>query len=229
MRDAVEKRTVEILREGSGTRPDLRIVDIDGQRAVVKDFRGSDPIFRFLIGPILVGREARALTLLKGVEGVPELIERIDRYAIATQFIDAPSLPCSPDMPTLDYFDRLSELICRIHARGVVHCDLRSSRNVLMDSKGMPWVVDFAASITRGRGWNPLVNFLFRQFVMTDKHAVLILKRKQTPELLTSEERILEKQPLPFERVGKAIGNSVRFITKHTIIQRRTARYSPPR
>ncbi len=219
-REEFENNTIEFLRTAGGTRPDLRVVEVNGRKSVVKDFRRSDFLFRAIVGPILVAREACALALLRDLPGVPNLIGRVDRYSISIEYIDAPSLGKSSVSPPQSYFDRLSVIMDTVHSRGVVHCDLRSGGNALVDANMQPWVIDFAASVIRGRGLNPFINFLFKQFVLADNHAVLILKRKSAPELLTPEEQRLVETPLPFEKIGKAIGINIRNLTRRLLTRK---------
>lgn len=220
-RQEIESHTIEFLRTAGGTRPDVRVVDIDGKRAVVKDFKRSDLLFRLLIGPILIKRERKALEQLKDVEGVPRLLSSIDRYAIAIEHIPAPSLYNIDGPPPPGFFRELAGIMDEVHKRGVVHCDLRSSGNVLMDENGRPRVVDFAAAIVRGRGLNPLVNCIFRQFVDADMKSVLILKRKHAPERLTPDEITRLNTLLPFENTARKLGSTMRRITRFLLTKKR--------
>jgi RIO-like serine/threonine protein kinase len=216
-RDQIEKNTVAFLRTAGGTRPDLRVVEIEDLRAVVKDFRRSDRLFRMLVGPILIRREQGALARLRGIGGVPQLVERIDRHAIVIEHVDGTALRDFKEPIPDGFFDKLADVMRSIHERGVAHCDLRSSGNVIITRDGEPRVVDFAACVIRGRGWNPFINFLFRQFALADLHAVLMLKRKHAPDALRPEEQDRLATPLPYERIAKGIGTTVRKVTRRLL------------
>jgi serine/threonine protein kinase len=226
-RDEVEKQTVAFLRTARGTRPDLRVVEIGGRRTVVKDFRRSDPLFRLLVGPILVRRERGALARLRAVEGVPQFIETIDRYAIAVEHVDGRSLGDVRELVPERFFDRLAEVVERVHERGVAHCDLRNLGNVIVASDGEPHIIDFAGCVIRGRGWNPFINFLFRQFALADRYAVLILKRKHAPDLLRPEELDRIEASLPYERIAIRVGTGLRKLAKR-LLTRRDPEPGPP-
>ncbi|MBI2844353.1 MAG: hypothetical protein HYX78_13210 [Armatimonadetes bacterium] len=220
-REEIEKHTIAFLRTAGGTRPDLRVVEAGGRRVVVKDFRRSDPLFRLLIGPILIRRERGALKKLSDVEGVPHLVESINRYAIVIEHIDGKSLRDSCGPVPEGFFDRLAEVVRAVHERGVTHCDLRSSGNVIVANDGSPYIVDFAACVLQGRGWNPFINFLFRQFAAADDHAVLILKRKHAPEALRPEDVEQLATPIPYEQFARSFGIAVRNLTRRLLTRAR--------
>ncbi len=214
-RGTIESSTVGYYRTAGGTRPDLRVVDLDGRRIIVKDFRGSDTLFRLIVGPVLIRREFGALRKLLGVRGVPQLAGRVDRYALAMDHISGKSLAdLQPGELSDDFYVRLREVVDRMHSRGVAHCDLRSRGNVMLGDDGQPYVVDFAACVFRGRGINPFFRWLFRQFVLADRNAILRIKQRLSPELLTEADKAELSRPMPFERPAKLIGESVRKLTR---------------
>lgn len=214
-RKHIESNTVEYYRTAGGTRPDLRVVDTEGGRVVVKDFRKSDFLFRVIVGPILIRREAGALRKLDGVAGIPRFMGRIDRYAFAIAHIPGISLDRNTESPlTKGFYTDLRGVIDDMHGRGVAHCDLRSRGNVMLGDDGKPYVVDFAACVFLGRGINPFFKWLFGQFVLADRNAVLRIKKRLSPELLSEEESAELATPLPFERPARAFGETVRRITR---------------
>lgn len=214
-RRAVEENTLEFYRTAGGTRPDLRVVEIHGSRKVVKDFRHSDLLFRIIVGPILIRREFGALRNLIGVRGIPQLVGKIDRYALAMEHVAGISLEhVEPGVLTSEFYSRLAEVIDNMHACGVAHCDLRSRGNVMLGDDGCPYVVDFAACVYRGRGINPFFRWLFAQFVLADNNAVLRIKQRLSPELLTESDLAELATPLPFEVPARRFGEGVRNLTR---------------
>lgn len=247
-RKAIEAATVSYYRTAGGTRPDLRVVELNGKRIVVKDFIRSDPLFRLIVGPILIRREYGALRKLVGVEGIPQLVGRIDRYALAMEHVagislaelDSSNQPASPgseensdfcsQLPASkskakildeDFYARLRETVDQMHSRGVAHCDLRSRGNVMLGEDGRPYLVDFAACVFKGRGINPFFRWLFHQFVLADCNAILRIKQRHSPELLTEDEKAELAHPMPFERPAKFIGENVRKLTRRLLTRRK--------
>lgn len=220
-REDIELNTVDYLRTAGGTRPDLRVVDTQDGRIVVKDFRSSDTLFRLVVGPILIRREHGALRKLIGVDGVPQLVGRIDRYALASEYVPSVSLDRPLDSsPPNEFYTDLRRIIDDMHARGVAHCDLRSRGNVMLGDDGRPYVIDFAACVFRGRGINPLFRWLFNQFVLADRNAVLRIKQRLSPDLLSDEERTDLATPLPFERPARVFGESVHKLTRKLLTRK---------
>lgn len=214
-RKQIEEGTIEYYREAGGTRPDLRVVETHEGRVIVKDFKKSDFLFRVIVGPILIRREAGALRKLSGVEGIPRFMGRIDRYALAMAHVSGVSLDQRPLPPISNsFYSELRNVIDNMHGRGVAHCDMRSRGNVMLGEDGKPYVVDFAACVFLGRGINPFFKWLFGQFVLADRNAILRIKRRHSPELLTDEETAELSIPLPFERPARVLGETVRKITR---------------
>ena len=221
-RGLIERNTVDFLRTAGGTRPDLRVVKLEDRTIVVKDYKRSDPLFRLIVGPILIRRESGALRKLKGVRGIAQIVARLDRYSLAIEHIPGASLEhVQPEALSNEFYRELREVVDGMHARGVAHCDLRSRGNVMLGDDGKPYIVDFAACVFRGRGINPFSRWLFGQFVLADRHAVLLAKRRATPHLLTEDEIAELETPLPYERPAKAFGETVRNITRKLLTRRK--------
>ena len=220
-RETIEENTTDYLRTAAGTRPDLRVVDLGDRKLVVKDFKRSDFLFRLLVGPILIRREFGALRNLVGVKGVPQLVGRLDRYSLAMEHVPGISLDrIEPGSLDNGFYADLRKAIDDMHARGVAHCDLRSRGNVMLGDDGRPYMVDFAACVFRGRGINPFFRWLFRQFVLADENAVLLIKQRLSPELLTDDEKAQLAQDLPYERPARFIGENVRKLTRRLLTRR---------
>ncbi|OFX16764.1 MAG: hypothetical protein A2Z18_01530 [Armatimonadetes bacterium RBG_16_58_9] len=220
-RKQIEENTLDRLRTAGGTRPDLRVVELDSRRIIVKDFKRSDALFRLIVGPILIRREFAAMRNLIGVKSVPQLIGKIARYALAMRHVPGTSLDkLERGKLTSEFYIKLREAVDQIHSRGVAHCDLRSRGNVMLGDDGQPHIVDFAACVFRGRGINPFIRWLFHEFVLADENAVLLIKRRLSPELLTDDERAELERPLSFERPAKFVGETVRRIARKLLTRR---------
>ncbi len=220
-RKYIEENTIGFYRTAEGTRPDLRVVNYEGRKIIVKDFKGSDFLFRAIVGPILIRREFGALRKLIGIHGIPQLICKIDKYAIAMEHISGQSLDrVQKGILDNNFYINLRRLVDDMHRCGVAHCDLRSRGNVMYGDDGLPYIVDFAACVYRGRGLNPFIRFLFEQFVKADENAVLRIKRRLSPELLSDEDNAELNTPLPFERPAVLIGENIRKITRKLLARR---------
>ena len=215
--DTIRKHGTFFHRKAHGSRPDVIRINIDGDEAVLKDYTHSDPWFRRILAPLLVIREVRSLKLLDGITGTPRLYHVYNRHAFLVESIHGIAAS-QMEKNTLDneFFERMNKVLDDVHEQGVTHCDLRSAGNTLITYDHQPWLVDFVASIHQSSRWNFIGRWIFDQFVDADYGAVLKLKKRLAPELLTSDE--LDKIEHPHsvvERVGRKMGRSVRFITRN--------------
>jgi predicted Ser/Thr protein kinase len=214
-RKFVEDNTIQYLRSANDTRPDIRVVKNDSQKLVVKDFKESAHLFRSIVGPILIRREYGALKKLDRVEGIPKVYCKLDRYAFVMEYIDGSSLEnIQKGMVEDNFFDQLHTIIDEMHKRGVAHCDLRSKGNVVLSNGCNPYIVDFAASVFKGMGINPITRIIFKLFVNADNNAILRIKNRLSPQLLTEDEIFQLSKQLPFEPQARKIGDFFRLITK---------------
>jgi serine/threonine protein kinase len=205
---------VEVLRRGGGSRPDVFRVRHGGSDAILKDQNGCDRAFARLLGPLLAWREARSLRKLNGLAGVPALLDRPDSRSVLMEYI--PAVPITrashPDWPA--FFSALNRLLDGMHELGVAHCDLRSPNNTLVSESGEPVLVDFVASVHRGRAWNPVGRWLFGVFCRVDRKAVIKLKSIVAPELISADERPQLEHRSPIHRALRRVGISIRNLTR---------------
>ncbi len=213
--EMLRSHSVETFREGAGSRPHVLAVDYQGERWVLKDFDGCDRWFAIAFGRLFSFREARALRLLNGVHGVPELVSRPTPRSILMQRLNAvPVLKCERKPDWESYFQALQRLVDAMHERGMAHCDLRSPHNMLIDSHDVPWVVDFAGAWLRGARWNLPSRWLFRQLAQVDHSAIRKMKRRVAPHLLDADDHAAETMRHPLERPARAIGQGVRRVAR---------------
>lgn len=214
-KQTIENNTTHFFRKAGGTRPDLRLVEYQDRKIIVKDFTYSDFWFKNLIGPILIGRESKAMLRLKGVNGVPKFYGRINRYSLAMEYICGKSLDnIQKETLPISFYHNLHKNIDEIHASGIAHCDLRSRGNVILADDGSAYIIDYAASVLLGRGLNPLIKWLFNNFVKADNNAVLRIKERLSPELLSDIEIEELKKELPLEKQARFIGHGIRNLTR---------------
>jgi RIO-like serine/threonine protein kinase len=118
-------------------------VSIDGAPWTVKDFAPRSWFVRNVIGRFLIAREMRALRRCAGIRGLPTDAFRIDPFALAYRFV--PGRTLRRQRRTSEYFRALEAIVAAIHARRIVHLDLRNAHNILIDEHDQPHVIDFQA------------------------------------------------------------------------------------
>jgi hypothetical protein len=150
----------KVISPGRWANAILSVVQRGGEQWVVKDFRARPLLIRNTIGRFLVRRELRALRMLAGLNGVPADAFRIDAHALAYRFIPgAPLTGADEQRKNAEFFLSFERLLTEVHARGLVHLDVRNGRNVLITGSGQAALIDFqshlgTAHLPRGlRGW----------------------------------------------------------------------------
>lgn len=186
----LQSRVRAVIHRGTGYQSSVFLVEMEGQRAAVKDFNQAPSAFRRWIAPILVRREIAALRHLQGTPGVPRFLARIDRLAFAMEYIEGtPLAEFKEGELAPEVFGRVQAVIDGIHARGVAHGDLKRRSNLLLTSQGDIYLIDFAAAVIGGRRLHPIQNWLQRQIAEVDDKSVPRLKKFVAPALLTVADR----------------------------------------
>jgi len=196
-RKDIENKSVCLVRGRFG-KPDLNRVEIDGQTFMVKDVRRRYLFLRWTLGLWLIQKEWKIYSRLKGLKGIPQPVERIDRFAFAMEYI--PGVPIERGKIILpSFFSDLEQVLKAVHSRGVVHMDLRHKGNILVSDKGEPFLIDFNSSFSfREKGI--LRRFLFPLFRWVDYGGLLKLKERASPFSMTPEETDFLKR---FNRLRK--------------------------
>jgi predicted Ser/Thr protein kinase len=207
-RRKMEDATVRFLHEGRGYQSSVRLLEIDGQRAAAKDYARAPRFFRRVVAPFLLNREERALRFLHDVPGVPQVWTRVDRQCLVMELVEGtPMDRFKTGELAPEVFPRVQDVIDRIHARGVSHCDLKRRGNLILTPSGEVYLIDFAAAIIGRRLGRPFVNWLQCQMADIDDKCVPRLKKFVAPELLTPEDRAKLENPTPLEKWARKLLN----------------------
>jgi RIO-like serine/threonine protein kinase len=159
-RDQLEHAGGKVISPGRWANAVLRVIQRDGEQWVVKDFRPRGFLVRNTVGRLLMRREIRALRRLAGLEGVPADAFRIDAHALAYRYIAGVPLTGAPEeRKNPVFFAAFERLLAQVHARGIVHLDVRNGRNVLITGDGRPVLIDYQSHLGTShlpqamRGW----------------------------------------------------------------------------
>jgi hypothetical protein len=188
-RREIEHLVSDVYPSRSFGKPDLKLIQKDGVLAMVKDYRRTPFFFRSTVGAWLIGREYKFHRKLVGVQGVPRIFRKLDRYANVFQYVDARPIERSDhDILGELFFEKLRERMERIHTRGVVHLDLSHKGNILVSKGGEPVIIDFNSGFYVGNG------FIGRKLLLPllkriDYYGILKLKKRLSPDALTPDER----------------------------------------
>jgi RIO-like serine/threonine protein kinase len=201
-----------IIRQATSTRPLIRVVDHEGVRAVIKDFSRNGFFFRNVAGRFLIWREARAYRKLTGLEGVPRLLAVGRGPSLVVEAVTGIDLKVAAKQKKLPpgIFDVLTGLVDGIHERGVAHCDLKASGNVLVRPDGGPVIIDWGASISRTEFRFFPLNMIYNRFVLDDYRAITKFKLRYMPETVGEEEKSRYVHRSPAERTIRAVRDTLR-------------------
>jgi hypothetical protein len=181
-RGSLAARTREVLNRGNARNPDVLLVDAGDRLVVVKDFAPRAAWVRATIGRWITRREMRAYRILAGHPAVPRLLGRIDALAFVLEY--RPGRRMSRRLAaelSPGFIDRLAAAVREMHARGVVHLDLRHRSNVMVDEREQPILIDFASAVMlRPRG--VLGRRLLRWLARWDWDAVEKWRQRVEPE-----------------------------------------------
>lgn len=187
-----------LMKGNAFGKPDLHRVEVAGRTLMIKDVRRTNLFFRCTLGLWLIDKEWKIYSRLAGIQGIPKAVERIDRFAFAMEFVPGRPIGRGETLPP-SFFSDLERVLREIHARGVVHMDLRHKGNVLLSERGDPFLIDFNSSFSfKEKG--VLHRFLFPLLRRVDYGGLLKLKQRVSPALMTPEELSFLKR---FNRLRK--------------------------
>ncbi|HUS80305.1 MAG TPA: RIO1 family regulatory kinase/ATPase [Armatimonadota bacterium] len=184
----LDRITVRVLREAWRSRPEVRLVSLDGELAVVKDYGRGGTWFKGLMGAYLIHREAAALRRAEGMANVPRLLALPEISALVMSYVEGvPATSLEDGRLDESFFERLTEMVAALHARGIAHGDLEKLDNIMVTPDGEPALVDFTSAILSGA--NPLAALALPEVMDNDRRAIYKLKECCAPHLLTAAER----------------------------------------
>src|SRR5262249_52715023 len=187
-RAALPRAVVGYIKRGAWNKADVLLAVGTEGRFAVKDYHAKSFFVR-IAGRMELARESRAYDTLSGLRGVPRLGRRIDRDAIAVEYIEGVRLPkFHKHRPLPHLAAHLASLLDAIHDRGVVHNDIRSRDNILVTPAGRLFLIDFSSALRFGR------RGLARRLVMplfegAERRALLKWKSALAPETMTEDDR----------------------------------------
>lgn len=162
----------------------------------------------------LAKREIKALSLLKGVEGVPELYQT-DANGIYRSWTEGTPLHLARPAHA-GWFRQAHKILRDMRKKGVTHNDLAKPQNWLMTPEGDAAIIDFQLASRHNRFWDrDGKGKIARTMAYEDLRHMLKQKRSYAPELLTPiEKRILARKSF-VSRLWLMTGKKVyNFITR---------------
>lgn len=159
-------------------------------KVVVKDYRTNGRFFRNIVGRVLVLREKYAYQRLGRMTGVPAFYGNMDSFSLCIAYVSGSNLEEMEKNggPPKGFFTSLEKLIEEIHGKGLVHCDIKKAANVMSDKEGRPWLVDWAASLSKSECRIFPLNRLYHRLLVEDKKALIKFMLRSMPNAVSSAE-----------------------------------------
>lgn len=197
-----------VLRAGSAFEAEVAVYSGTQGEFVVKDCSPMHPLVRAFFGRRVKNREIAIYSRLEGAAGIPRFVGLIDRNAFAIEYIAGQTLARQLEKNRLDTaLVDLGAVVEELHARRVVHLDLKQKRNVLVKPDARVAIIDFESAMHFGDGF--LGRALFGFLKKRDRAGVVKFKAKYAPYLLDEDEkRVARKERWlgalwPFKRIAR--------------------------
>lgn len=175
---------------------------LNGRYVVVKDYINSRPIFRATICRMLLHREIKAIKRLQDIPGTPNFVDNCGKYGFIMEWVDGRELtqPMLKSHPQL--LKQLEERVLDLHSSGVTHNDIRM-KNILVDSTGILYLIDFASAMLRLNRSCFLPNIIYKFFRFNDRVKVVRFKQKFSPEQLSAIDLRLSRYTKLFKSFSR--------------------------
>ena len=142
-----EAGRARLLRNGRLFNARVYRVDLAGREWTVKDF-ADRPFYVRAVARLLLRHEVKVLNRLEGIPGMSPAAFRVDGAAMASVFLPGESLQnVERARITTEFLRELETLVRRMHLAGVVHLDISSMTNIIMDPAGRPGIIDFQSAV----------------------------------------------------------------------------------
>jgi hypothetical protein len=169
-------RIVRRIPGRNRTKAEILVYRASSGEIALKHYASRPWVVRNTLGRWFVGRECRAYEAAGPAPGLPRFRGRRGPFALAVDWIHAsPLADRKPGTVEPECFDRLSEIVCGLHARGVALADL-NYRDVLLAPDGSVYVIDLAAACVLGPRPGRLRRRAFDRFRAADRFAIARLR-----------------------------------------------------
>jgi serine/threonine protein kinase len=183
-----------VLKAAGPTKADLRVLELPEGGVVIKDY-GSKPWWTRVWAWWQIARECRAYAFAGPQPFLPRLLGRVDALALALERIPGKQLAdvhgAYANKGAL--LSSLRAAIDALHARGIVHLDLRGRENVMVTPEGRIFLLDLGGAVWLRPG-GLLHRWLFPWLVTADEAAWIKWKEMLAPGNLDARERAFDRR-----------------------------------
>jgi hypothetical protein len=174
--DALEP--IRVIPGRNASKADIRVYRLAEETLAVKDYGHRPFLIRHLVGRLMLRRESHAYGVAAGIDGLPEFLGRIGRFALATRWLEAkPLAECPAQRIPADCLEQVDAIVAKLHGRGIALTDMHH-RDILIGVDGRVWIVDLASAWVGATGWRRPI---FRWLRQLDILSLWRLKRRVEP------------------------------------------------
>jgi len=148
------------------------------------------------LGRIICRHEMSILNRLSELDQVPRIISNYGENGFIYGYIEGESLEENTTPPD-DFFDRLIELLNKIHRHRIVYLDMDKRSNIIIGEDSRPYFIDFQISLYIDGGLpvvRKITDYLRQNLQRFDLYHLYKHKRKLRPELLKPHERVFTEK-----------------------------------
>jgi serine/threonine protein kinase len=164
------------------------------------------------LGQALREHEVTTLRRLDHIESIPHVLSRYGKSGFMYQYIEGRSLSEQNELPK-DFFDRLLELLSRLHQSNIVYLDMNKRGNIIVSPKGKPYLIDFQISLYLRERFalsKKLSGYIRNILQRADIYHLFKHKRRLCPHLLRPHEHALSRCSSPWIKIHRLIATPIR-------------------
>ncbi len=174
------------------------------QRLVTKKAMGVFPVR--IIREYMLRREYSIYQRLEGIAGVPRCFGLHDGKLLVLEYIESQSFRESgrPPKDRQRFFSEMLKIIQSLHQAGIAHADMKRKDNILINTSGSPYLIDFGAAVALRESGGFLNRFFFKQACRMDLNAWVKLKYRNRFDNLSEADRHFY-QPTTMEKWARTM------------------------
>jgi|GEM_PF-6507527 len=199
IKEELQQHRGQLLRPSRGVaQSDVYLVEVDGQKAIIKDFSSCPFLSRHLVCRVIIRHELRVLRALKDTGQVPEVYGQLSPFSFALEHFEGVSPNHNNAGQWPEAFQKAADFLNAVHDRGFAHNDFRRD-NMLITANGDVRFFDFAAALRKPQKYRWLlfpITLLVNFMQHLDQIGLLKMKPDLTGQPLTADEKKRGEKPL---------------------------------
>lgn len=191
------------------------------------------------LGRWLTARERAIYQAVDDLPGVPRCLGGWGETGLVHAYVEGHPLQRHERVDE-DFFPRLERLVAGIHRRHIAYVDLEKRENILVDSLGRPWLIDFQISWRWPGGGNErregiqrlipsqVARFLLARLQEGDRYHLLKHCRRHRPGSLTPGQLAASCQRGPYVEAHRRLSRPL-IRLRRKLLKRLTGRSRSPK